>query len=446
VAKPASVSSPERLSIKYRPIAELTLNPKNPRLHSNSQVRQIARSIEVFGFIVPVLIDGRARVIAGHGRVLAAGLLKLEVVPTVCLEHLSEDQIRAFMIADNRLTENSEWDQLLLAEQFKALAEVELDFELETTGFQMGEIDVLIEGSTPAHVGESDPADSLPDTTNCQVTQPGDLWRLDRHAVYCGSALEKTSYETLLRKQLAEMVFTDPPYNVPIDGFVTGKGSIHHSEFPMASGDMDEEEFTNFLGDVCRLMAQHSRKGSLHYICMDWRHIGQLLAAGRSAYTELKNLCVWVKDNSGMGSFYRSQHELVAVFKSGKDRHRNNVQLGQFGRNRSNVWHYPGVNSFSRHTEEGNLLALHPTVKPTALVADAVLDCSKRGDIILDPFLGSGTTVLAAERTGRECYGLELEPAYVDVAIRRWQIFTGQDAKHEASGKSFGEMERAERK
>jgi len=236
------------------------------------------------------------------------------------------------------------------------------------------------------------------------------------------------------------MVFTDPPFNVPIDGHVSGLGAIHHRPFPMASGEMDKATFTAFLSQATQNLAAFSADGSIHFVCTDWRHVGELLAAGRDAYSELKNVCVWVKDNGGMGSLYRSQHELVFVFKRGHDGHHNNVQLGRFGRNRSNVWHYPGVNSFARCGEEGNLLAMHPTVKPVAMVADAILDCSVRSEIVLDAFLGSGTTVIAAERTGRRCYGLELDPAYVDTVIRRWQALTGGSARHAASGRSFDDL------
>jgi len=238
------------------------------------------------------------------------------------------------------------------------------------------------------------------------------------------------------------MVFTDPPYNVPIDGHASGLGAIHHRPFPMASGEMDGLQFTGFLCTAFQNLVGFSDDGSLHYVCMDWRHIEEVTAAGREVYTGLKNLCVWVKDNPGMGSFYRSGHEFVFVFKHGRSAHRNNVQLGGFGRNRSNVWRYPGANSFARGGAEGNLLALHPTVKPVALVADAILDCSARGDIVLDAFLGSGTTVIAAERTGRRCYGLELDPAYVDTIVRRWQALTGGTARHAASGRAFDDLVR----
>ena len=236
------------------------------------------------------------------------------------------------------------------------------------------------------------------------------------------------------------VVFTDPPYNVPIEGHASGLGTIHHRPFPMASGEMDKPAFTAFLGQTCRNLAAFSAGGSLHFICMDWRHLNELLAAGGEAYGELKNVCVWIKDNAGMGSLYRSQHELVFVFKQRGGSHRNNVQLGQFGRNRSNVWRYPGINSFARSTAEGNLLALHPTVKPVAMVADAILDCTARGDIMLDAFLGSGTTVIAAERIGRRCCGLELDSGHLDTTIRRWQALTGGHARHAASGRSFDEL------
>ena len=426
----------------YRPLSELKLDPKNPRAHSPRQVRQIARSIESFGFNVPVLIDANGKVIAGHGRILACQLLGHTEVPTISLEHLSEAQAKAFMIADNRLTENSTWDDRLLAEQLKELSELELDFSLEATGFEVGEIDLRIEGLT-ADPEDADPTDVLPEQrSESPVTRPGDLWLLDRHRVYCASALEESSYAALMQAEQAAMVFTDPPYNVAIAGNVSGLGATCHREFAMACGELDDAQFTAFLTQACTLFARHSIDGALHFIFMDWRHLGELLAAGRSVYTELKNVCVWIKNHTGMGAFYRSRHELVFVFKHGCGRHRNNVQLGRFGRDRTNVWPYPSPRTLS---DEGNLLALHPTVKPVRLVADAILDCTARGDIVLDGFLGSGTSVIAAERTGRRCFGLELDPTYVDTVVRRWQAYTGGQARDAASGKVFDEIE-AERK
>jgi DNA modification methylase len=430
----------ERIKVNYLPIAQLVLNPRNPRFHSPRQIRQIARSIEAFGFNVPVLIDSKREVIAGHGRVMACRLLGRTEVPTISVQHLSAAQTKAFMIADNRLTENSVWDDRLLAEQLKELSVLDLGFSLEATGFEMGEIDLRIEGlNSPSEADEADDLSELP--AGPPVTHVGDLWFLGEHRVFCGSALDAQAYAALMGAERADLVFTDPPYNVPIAGNVSGLGAIRHREFEMASGEMSEAEFTTFLTQALSLLARYSARGSLHFVCMDWRHMEELLVAGRAAYTELKNLCVWAKDNGGMGSLYRSQHELVFVFKNGDDAHRNNVMLGMHGRNRCNVWHYPSARSFSRSGDEGNLLASHPTVKPVALVADAIMDASARRSIVLDGFLGSGTTVIAAERTGRRCFGLELDPLYVDTVVRRWQTFTRNDARHASTGRSFAETE-----
>jgi len=430
------------IAITYRSISELKLNLQNPRVHSPKQVRQILRSIQIFGFLVPVLIDTNDQVIAGHGRILASKELGLVDVPTIRLDHLTKHQARAFMIADNKLTENATWDETLLAEQFKALSSVELDFNLEITGFDMGEIDVLIEGLVPVTENGEDPADAIPDRlSGPPITQLGDVWLLDRHRICCGNALEEPTVAALMDGQQASMVFVDPPYNVHIPGHASGLGSIHHRDFVMASGEMDEAAFTQFLTQAFTRLVQHSFDGSIHFICMDWRHLHEIDTAGRSVYTELKNVCVWNKDNGGMGSLYRSQHEFIFVYKNGTAAHQNHVRLGQFGRYRSNVWNYPGVNSFGRTTEEGNLLAMHPTIKPTSMISDAILDCSSRGDIVLDTFLGSGTTVMAAERTGRICYGMEIDPRYVDTSIQRWQNFSGQVAIHGSSGQSFNELQ-----
>jgi DNA modification methylase len=428
------------LAVEYRPLSSLRLDPRNPRIHSPRQIRQIGRSIKAFGFNVPVLVDREGRVVAGHGRVLACQHLGWTEVPTIRLDHLGPEQARAFMVADNRLTETSSWDERLLGETLRDLAELELEFSLEATGFEMGEIDLKIEGLTTSSEGKPDPADTiLPPPAGPAITRPGDLWLLGRHRLLCGSALEETSYAALMPGEQAAMVFTDPPYNVPIAGHVSGLGAVQHREFAMASGEMSGPEFTAFLRTALGLAARNSQDGSLHFVCMDWRHMAELLTAGGEAYSELKNLCIWAKNNAGMGSLYRSQHELVFVFKSGHAPHRNNIELGRHGRHRSNLWSYPGVNSFGRPSEEGNLLALHPTVKPVKLVADAILDCSSRGDWVLDPFLGSGTSLMAAERVGRRCCGLELDPLYVDTIIRRWQAMTGDTARQAGSGRSFNE-------
>jgi DNA modification methylase len=430
------------LAVVYRSLSELKPNPKNPRCHSRQQVRQIAKSIATFGFNVPILVDADLNVVAGHGRLQACGQLGWTSAPTISLAHLTPAQAKAFVIADNRLTENSEWNDRLLAEQLKELSGLNLDFEIDVTGFELPEIDLRIEALSEEATVEGDPRDQIPVVTGSAVAQFGDLWCLGQHRLFCGSALDAASYSRLLDGEKAGLIFTDPPYNVPVHGHVSGKGAIQHREFAMASGEMSSVEFAEFLRQTCAQLAAYSAMGSIHYLCMDWRHIGELLAAGKNIYSDLLNVCVWVKHNGGMGSLYRSQHEFIFVFRNGAASHCNNVQLGKYGRNRTNVWTYRGANDFGRSTEESNL-SMHPTVKPLSLVADAILDCSRRGDVVLDAFLGSGTTLIACERTGRRCRGVELDPLYVDTAIRRWQKFSGAEAVDAASGKTFAECEEA---
>ena len=427
------------LLIERLPLVALKLDLRNPRRHSDRQIRQIARSIKAFGFNVPILIDQNGKVVAGHGRCKAATLLGMKEVPIIRLEHLTEAQAKAFTIADNRLAETSEWDERLLAESLRELCDLELNFSVEATGFEMGEIDLKIESLDDASASV-EAEDTLPSpATGPPVSRAGDLWLLNEHRILCGNALDTRAYEALMAGRRAAMIFCDPPYNVKIDGHASGLGRTHHPGFMMASGEMSVAEFASFLTLTCAQLARNSLDGSIHFICMDWGHAGELITAGRTAYSELKNICVWVKHNAGMGSFYRSQHELVFVFKAGGGAHRNNIQLGQFGRHRTNVWSYPGANSFGRATDEGHLLAPHPTVKPVRLVADAILDCSVRRDIVLDPFLGSGTTLIAAERVRRTCYGMEIDPRYVDTAVRRWQAYAGGEAIHAVTGRRFND-------
>ena len=425
-----------KLFIVYQNIDQLKPNPHNARTHSTRQIRQIAESIREFGFTNPVIVDAENRIVAGHGRVAAAKRLGITTVPTIRLDGLTKEQIRAYVIADNKLAENAGWDREILAIEFQEL--FALDFlDITVTGFETAEIDLILEEAKTAAEEEPTPE---PDFDQEPVTKPGDLWLLGKHRMICGNSLRESTYRELLGSRRAAMVFTDPPFNVRIDGHATGNGAIRHREFAMASGEMREAEFVSFLNSCFSLMAGYSANNSVHYICMDWRHAGDIIAAGRQNYDEFLNLAVWVKNQGGMGSFYRSQHELVFVFRKGKGPHRNNIQLGQFGRNRTNVWQYPGIQTLSKQSEEGNLLALHPTVKPIAMVADAILDCSARGEVVLDAFLGSGTTLMAAERVGRICCGVEIDPIYVDVAIRRWQKYTGEAAIHATAGKRFDEI------
>ena len=431
-----------KLAVEYRSISSLRPDPRNPRQHDERQIQQIARSIEVFGFNVPILINEELQVVAGHGRLLASKLLGLTEVPTIRLEHLTSTQARGFMIADNRLTENAEWDNRLLREQLKILSEAEIDFSLEITGFDMDEIDLIIENVAPTTAGRNDPADAIPDSgAKPQITQADHCWILGRHRIYCGDARNDSAFAALMQERAAEMVFTAPPCGDAIDGSVDEFGKIRHSESVLASRKTSAPDSIDFLKNVVTHLARHSVDGALQYICMDWRHSAKLLAAATAVYTEFKNLCVWVKDDAGHGTLYRSQHELVFVFKVGKKPHRNNNQRRECGRYRTNVWNYRRVKSLTRSADEGKLGDLQPTVRPVELVADAILDCTARGDIVLDPFLGSGTTLIAAERTGRVCYGIERNPLCVDTIVRRWQAFTGQSAVEESTGKTFSKIE-----
>ena len=427
------------LNVQYLATSTLNCDPANARRHSARQISQLAKSISEFGFNVPILIDAAANVIAGHGRLVAARRLSLAEIPCIRLDHLSELQRRAFIIADNRLAEIATWDDRLLAGQLKALSEVELDFDLEAIGFDIGEIDLRIETlGDELDERPSDAADHLvPTAKGPSVTQIGDLWLLGRHRILCGDSCAQASYERLMRADRASAVFTDPPFNLKIDGQVSGLGRVQHREFAMASGEMSPDQFTAFLTKVLGHMRDVSRPGAVGFVCMDWRHIAELLDATRKLDLDLMNLCVWSKPNGGMGSLYRSQHELAFVLKLIPGRHRNNVQLGTYGRNRSNIWAYGVGPGFGRAGEEGRLAELHPTVKPVAMIADAILDVTRRGDYVLDPFLGSGSTVIAAERVGRRAVGIEIDPLYVDVIIRRWQAHCGAEARLAATGQKF---------
>ncbi|MEL7136237.1 MAG: DNA methyltransferase [Pseudomonadota bacterium] len=403
----------------------------NARTHSRKQIEQIASSITAFGWTNPILIDEGNGIVAGHGRWMAAKQLGLSEVPVIELSGLSAAQKRAYILADNKLAENAGWDDDLLKIELGALSEMELDFDIGAIGFETSEIDLILACDEEA----DEPPAPLPDPGPA-ISEPGDLWVLGNHRLYCGDALKAESYEAVLFDQLAAAMFTDPPYNVKVDGHVCGKGKIKHSEFMMASGEMSDEEFCAFLETFCQQSGNHLMPGAVSFVCMDWRHIRDLIQAGELGLGELLNLCVWNKMTGGMGSLYRSQHELIPVFRKPGARHRNNIELGKHGRNRTNVWDYTGVQA--RRDE----LKLHPTVKPVGMMADAIMDVTARGEWVLDPFAGSGSTLLAAEQTGRKAACIELDPKYIDVIIRRFQDSTGQPAKHSVWEQSFDEIEK----
>lgn len=409
----------------------------NARTHSKKQVKQIARSIERFGFTNPVLISDDGEIIAGHGRVEAAKLLGRRTVPTLALSHLSQTERRAYVLADNKLAQNAGWDRDILAIELQAL--IDVDFDVELTGFSLAEVDfALAEASEADPDGPATAEDAVPEPANEAVSRAGDIWMLGRHRLLCGDTRDLETMNRLMDGETADLVFTDPPYNVAIDGNVCGLGSVKHREFAFASGEMSENQFVHFLSSTLGNMSRVMRNGAIAFVCMDWRHMGELLRAGSASFTELKNLVVWNKTNGGMGAFYRSKHELVFVFKQGTAEHTNTFGLGDTGRYRTNVWDYAGISSIGANRAEE--LAMHPTVKPVSLIADAIMDCSRRGEIVLDGFGGSGSTLIAAEKTGRLSRLIEYDSLYCDTIVRRWQDYTGKQATLAGSRSAFDDV------
>jgi DNA modification methylase len=427
------------LAIEMIDLSALRPYAKNARRHSRTQIKQIAKSIEAFGFTNPILVSDELEILAGHGRAAAAQLIGLKQAPIVRLSELSPAEKKAYVLADNKLALNAGWDQEVLAIELQGL--IDLGFDVEATGFALGEIEVILDEA--AEATPNDPIggaeDEIPIVGDSAVSRSGDVWLVGRHRLVCGDARDAEAYQALLGIERADLMFTDPPYNVPIDGHVCGSGRIRHREFAMGAGEMSSTEFTSFLEQTLGPAAERCRDGAIAFVCMDWRHAGELTAAGKVVFAELKNLCVWNKSNAGMGSFYRSKHELVFVFKKGTAPHVNSFGLGDTGRPRSNVWDYPGVSSIGPNRMEE--LAMHPTVKPTKLVADAIKDCSRRGDLVIDPFGGSGTTLIAAEKTGRTARVIEYDPAYCDTILRRFERVTGKQATLLATGETFEDVE-----
>lgn len=424
------------LAIEYCAVPALRAYGRNARTHSKRQIEQIAESIRAFGFVSPIVADREGELIAGHGRLAAAKHIGLEQVPVVRLEHLSDAQKRALRLADNKLAELAGWDDKLLRLEFKDLFEfdlkLDLNFDLGITGFASAEIDKLVGDGENATSDSGDDEKQSEDSTAANISQVGDLWQLDEHRLICGDSREASVYESLLGTDKATMGIHDSPYNVPLNRHVSRSGK--HREFAMAVGEMSEDEFVSFLASFLGLSVAHSKPGSIQYAFMDWRHAYEMLNAGRRVDLKLKNMVVWNKGIGAQGSLLRSQHELVFMFKEPSAPHINNIELGKYGRTRTNVWDYPGAVALRKELE------LHPTPKPVALVADAIRDVSNRNDIVLDAFCGSGTTIIAAAKTGRRARAIELDPRYVDTAIKRWEKWSGQQAVHVGSGRTFSEL------
>ena len=421
------------LQFKIYPIDSLVEYARNPR-KNDAVVDRMVSCIKEFGFRIPIVAKSDGTVVDGHLRLKAARKLGMKDVPVVIADDLSDAQIKAFRLLANQSANWAEWDDELLKLEFEDLKNA--DFDLELTGFDLNEIEKFLRNDD---VQEDDFEETQIAEDQSVITKPGDLWLLGEHRLLCGDSTKSDDVQKLMNSDIADMVFTDPPYNVQVSR-ISGNGATKHAEFAMASGEMSEAEFVEFLEKIFSNLTAFSKNGSIHYVCMDWKHIYEIISAGREKYSEFKQLCVWNKGSGGMGSFYRSQHELIFVFKHGTEKHTNNFELGQFGRNRTNVWDYAGMNSFSAENRD-DLLKMHPTVKPLRLVADAILDCSNHGEIILDLFGGSGTTLIACEETNRKCRMMEFEPKYCDVIIKRWQKNTGQQAIHAESGRNFDELE-----
>ncbi|MEL6487297.1 MAG: DNA methyltransferase, partial [Pseudomonadota bacterium] len=400
------------------PVTSLKPYPRNARTHSKRQIGQIIASIKAFGFTNPILADAQGNLIAGHGRLRAAKEMGLATVPVITLDDLSEPQKKALRLADNKIALNAGWDTEILKLELAELSLPEIDIDLELTGFSPGEIDVVLAEA-------DDPDDEvIPAVPESPRVRSGDIWKLGEYRVACGDGRDVAFLQRLIgESEAVDCAFLDPPYNVKINGHANAKG--RHREFAMASGEMSEGQFRTFLADTLGACAKVSREGAVHFVCMDWRHMDDVTASTADIYNDLLNICVWNKSNAGMGSLYRSKHEIIFVYRVGDAPHTNNVELGKHGRNRTNVWDYPSVNSMKGSRRED--LALHPTVKPVAMVADAYQDVTRQGELVLDIFLGSGTSLIAAERVGRAFRGLDIDPAYVDLAMQRWSDLTGKE-------------------
>jgi DNA modification methylase len=422
-----------QLNIVYAAIDQIQPAARRVRRKEAAQTARVLSSIRKFGIVAPILVDQKFRIVHGHAVYDAAREAGLPKIPVICIDHLEPSELRLLSIALNRLAETGKWDDGILRLEVEEL--LDCGENIFVAGFETAEIDnLLLVDDDAAEEDESGVEDHL---TIDSVSQPGDIWLLGRHRLLQGDARDPANYARLMQPgELARIVLTDTPYNVPNAGHVTTQA--RHREFAMAGGEMSREEFTAFIRDWMASSAAHLADGGLLATFIDWRSIDLVLACGRELGLQLLNIIVWAKSNGGQGSFWRSQHELLPVFKKGTAAHVNNVELGRFGRWRSNLWTYAGASTLGSDARDG--LTVHPTVKPRLLLEDALLDVSQRDEIVLEPFGGSGSTLLAAERVGRICRAIEIDGPYCDLVIKRWQAMTGQDAIFEASGETYSQI------
>jgi DNA modification methylase len=421
------------LRLRQVALSELSPSPHRSRQLKADHVERLVASISDLGFALPILVR-ESEIVDGHVRVAAAERIGMVSVPAIEISHLSSAEVRKLRLTLNRTAEMGEWDLDQLRVEISDL--IDLDVELSSTGFSVQDLDIILLDEDDE--GSEEASDQLPDAAGPPVTRPGDLWLLGDHRIICGNSLDADIHDTLLDGRAVHLVLTDPPYNVSIPGNVSGLGKNKHADFAMASGEMGHPEWQAFLDKVLTQLAAPLIEGGIIFVFMDWRSIHRVYGAGFAAGLNLVNLIVWYKEAGAMGALYRSAHELIATFCKGKAARTNNVELGRHGRNRTNVWVAPGAN---RHGSSANeMLAFHATPKPVELCVDAILDVSKRGDTVLDIFLGSGTTLIAAEKTGRACCGIEIEPRFVDVAIRRWEQLTGGEAILAGTGETLAQV------
>ena len=415
------------LCIEHVNIDDLKPYKRNPRKHPKKQLERLGKSIDRFGYKSPIVINSDNVVLSGNARLEVAKAKGWKTIPCIRVQNMSAEDELAYVIADNQIGLLASWDDEILSQALEQLKDPVLNFDIELTGFDLADADRIIDAQKFEEPSNPRDDDFVPKRKIQSRCQTGDIWQLGSHRLICGDALDPEVITQLMADEAARMVFTDPPYNVPIKGNVSGLGKVRHDDFAMACGEMSKDGFTRFLNTSFKNMAAHSMDGSIHFICMDWRHTSELQAAAEDVFTEHKNLIVWVKDNGGMGSFYRSRHELIFCYKLGTAPHVNTFELGQHGRYRTNVWEFRGVNSrTSNRLEE---LAMHPTVKPVQMICEAIKDVSYRGDIVLDIFAGSGSTLIAAEKTKRIARLCELDPLYCDQILDRWDRYTKDQAE-----------------
>lgn len=416
----------------------LSAASRNARKHGEAQLEAVTQSMRHFSQIAPIIVDVDYRIVAGHARWEAAKRLALPRVAVIRVDHLSPDELRAYAIADNRLAERAEWDREVLAVEFSELELMLTDISLSVTGFDLPEIDLLTSGLDQTSWSD---LDQVPDALEGKiaVTLPGDLWLFDddRHRLLCGTSTDPEVVTLLMAGQKAAAVATDPPYNLHARAY-SEKGRTKHGDFRQAAGELSREEFTEFLRSAVGAVIPHLIPGALLYTFMDWKHVRELMGAGDANSLELLNICIWDKGKGGMGAFYRSAHELVFVFRHGKAKHNNRVQLGRFGRDRTNLWRYAGMSSFARGRDRA--LAMHGTVKPVQMICDLLLDCTEKADIVFDGFGGSGTTLIAAQKLGRQARLIELDPVYCDTIIGRYRTAFGTEPVHAVVGMPFSEI------